>query len=66
MLDSGPSRELPVNASSVLLFDQAMRLQLIRTEIVRAAQELNRLKDQDLAELGINRNDIDDVIERYI
>ncbi|WP_170329601.1 hypothetical protein [Ruegeria arenilitoris] len=66
MLDSGSSRELPVNASSVLLFDQAMRLQLIRTEIVRAAQELNRLKDQDLAELGINRNDIDDVIERYI
>ena len=66
MLDSKINREPSVNASSVLLFDRAMRLQAIRSDIVRAAHELNRLSDQDLAELGINRSDIDDVIARYI
>lgn len=66
MLDFKPNREKPVSASSVLLFDRAMRLQAIKSDIVRAAQELNRLSDHDLAELGINRSDIDNVIERYI
>ncbi len=66
MLDSKPNHEPSARASSVLLFDRAMRLQAIRSDIVRAAQDLNRLSDQDLAELGINRSDIDDVIERYI
>lgn len=66
MLDFKPTRDAPIKASTVLLFDRAMRLQTIRTDIVRAAQELNRLSDQDLAELGINRSDVDDVIARYI
>ena len=66
MLDSKSDRDIPISASSVLLFDRAMRLQTIRSNIVRAAQELNRLSDQELADLGINRSDIEDVIERYI
>jgi len=66
MLDSNSDRNAPINASAVLLFDRAMRLQAVRANIVRAAQELNRLSDQELAELGINRSDIDETIERYI
>ncbi len=66
MLDSNSPRKTPVKASSVLLFDRAMRLHAIRSSIVRAAQELNRLSDQELADLGINRSDIDQTIERYI
>lgn len=66
MLDFKPNCKPPVSASSVLLFDRAMRLQGIRSDIVCAAQELNRLSDQDLAEIGINRSNIEDVIERYI
>ncbi|MES0825815.1 DUF1127 domain-containing protein [Ruegeria sp. SCP11] len=66
MFDSNSPRKTPVKASSVLLFDRAMRLHAIRSSIVRAAQELSRLSDQELADLGINRSDIDQTIERYI
>ncbi|WP_170349834.1 MULTISPECIES: DUF1127 domain-containing protein [Ruegeria] len=66
MFDFNPNRDQSINASSVLLFDRAMRLQAISSSIVRAAQDLNRLNDSELAELGINRSDIDTVIERYI
>jgi uncharacterized protein YjiS (DUF1127 family) len=66
MLDSKLTYEPPVRASSVLLFDRAMRLQAIKSDIVRAAQDLNRLSDQDLAELGINRSDVEAVIAQYI
>lgn len=66
MLDSKSNPETSVNASSVLLFDRAMRLQAIRSNIVCAAQELNRLSDHELADLGINRSDVEDVIDRYI
>ncbi|WP_152563354.1 DUF1127 domain-containing protein [Ruegeria halocynthiae] len=66
MLDSKPNRETPINASTVLLFDRAMRLQAIRSDIVRAAQELDGLSDHELADLGINRSDVNDTIERYI
>ncbi|MEW2919121.1 hypothetical protein AB1A64_18795 [Ruegeria sp. ANG10] len=66
MFDFNPRRDQSINASSVLLFDRAMRLQAISSSIVRAAQDLNRLNDSELAELGINRSDIDTVIERYI
>ncbi|WP_170410652.1 DUF1127 domain-containing protein [Ruegeria arenilitoris] len=66
MFDFNPNPDQSINASSVLLFDRAMRLQAISSSIVRAAQDLNRLNDSELAELGINRSDIDTVIERYI
>ncbi|CUK07078.1 hypothetical protein RUE5091_02889 [Ruegeria denitrificans] len=66
MLDVRSNQDMSINASSVLLFDRAMRLQAISSNIVRAAQELNSLSDNELAELGINRSDIENVIERYI
>ncbi|WP_170360670.1 MULTISPECIES: DUF1127 domain-containing protein [Ruegeria] len=66
MFDFNPNRDQSINASSVLLFDRAMRLQAISSSIVRAAQDLNRLNDSELAELGINRSDIETVIDRYI
>ncbi|WP_170515987.1 DUF1127 domain-containing protein [Ruegeria atlantica] len=66
MFDFNPNRDQSINASSVLLFDRAMRLQAISSSIVRAAQDLNRLNDSELAELGINRSDIESVIDRYI
>ncbi len=54
------------SASTLLLFDQAMKIQAIKGEIVGAAHELNRLSDSELSELGINRSDIEDTIARYI
>ncbi|WP_050605048.1 DUF1127 domain-containing protein [Ruegeria sp. 6PALISEP08] len=53
-------------ASALLLFDRAMRIRAISPDIVRAAQHLNALNDHQLSELGINRCDIEDTIERYI
>ena len=55
-----------VDPGALLLFDRAMRIEAISADIVRAAQELNRLSDHQLSELGINRSDIDDMIDRYI
>ncbi|WP_377192337.1 hypothetical protein [Ruegeria meonggei] len=66
MLDSQPTYDVSNTASAVLLFDRAMRVQSVRSDIVRAAQELGRLSDQQLAEIGINRIDIDNTIERFI
>ncbi|WP_420585875.1 DUF1127 domain-containing protein [Ruegeria sp.] len=66
MLDSSSNQEAAISASTVLLFDRAMRVQAIRADIVRAAQELSRLSDQHLADIGINRSDIEETIERYI
>ncbi|SLN47365.1 DUF1127 domain-containing protein [Ruegeria meonggei] len=66
MLDSQPTYDVSNTASAVLLFDRAMRVQAVRSDIVRAAQELGRLSDQQLAEIGINRIDIDNTIERFI
>ncbi|UAB90941.1 DUF1127 domain-containing protein [Ruegeria sp. SCSIO 43209] len=43
-----------------------MRIHAIRADIVCAAQELNRLSDSDLSELGINRCDVEAVIAQYI
>ncbi|WP_170766403.1 DUF1127 domain-containing protein [Ruegeria lacuscaerulensis] len=66
MLDTQANTDVKATASALLLFDRAMTMQSIRSDIVRAAQELNRLTDHQLSELGINRSDIDDTIERYI
>ncbi|MGV6804657.1 MAG: hypothetical protein ACWA49_10660 [Ruegeria sp.] len=57
---AGPS------ASALLLFDRAMRIHAVKEDIVRAAQHLNGLNDQQLSELGINRSDLEEMIERYI
>ncbi|WP_282171145.1 hypothetical protein [Ruegeria atlantica] len=61
-----PSKQLPPTNSALLLFDRAMRIRAISSEIVRAAQYLNSFSDQELSELGINRSDLDDTIQRYI
>jgi len=53
-------------ASALLLFDRAMRIRAISSDIVRAAQYLDSLPDNQLSELGINRSDIEDTIQRYI
>lgn len=66
MLDSiGMHDERPIS-SALRLFDRAMRIRAVQTDIVRAAQELNRLSDKQLSELGINRADVEDTIQRYI
>lgn len=66
MLDIKSIPETKAIASALPLFDRAMKVQAIRSDIVRAAQELNRLSDHELAELGINRSDLDDTIDRFI
>lgn len=67
MFDFIPSTNQPAPAASaLLLFDRAMRLRAISPDIVRAAQHLNGLTDHQLAELGINRSDVEDTIERFI
>ncbi|WP_298934479.1 hypothetical protein [uncultured Ruegeria sp.] len=53
-------------ASALLLFDRAMRIRAISPDIVCAAQQLNAMTDHQLSELGINRSDVEDTIERYI
>nr|WP_170613123.1 DUF1127 domain-containing protein [uncultured Ruegeria sp.] len=66
MLDTiGVHQERPI-ASALLLFDRAMQIRAVRSDIVRAAQELNRLSDNQLSELGINRSDLDETIQLYI
>lgn len=59
------SRHEPT-ASALLLFDRAMRIHAIKGDIVSAAQHLNTLSDHHLSELGINRSDLEETIERYI
>lgn len=54
------------SASALLLFDRAMRIRAVKDDIVRAAQHLGGLSDRQLSELGINRSDLEDTIERYI
>ncbi|WP_424831745.1 DUF1127 domain-containing protein [Ruegeria sp.] len=66
MLDTNVTVETGVPSSALLLFDRAMTMRAISGDIVRAAQELNRLSDHELSELGINRTDIEDVIAQYI
>ncbi|UWR02598.1 hypothetical protein K3740_16360 [Ruegeria conchae] len=66
MLDSNPNPKQTVSNSALLLFDQAMRMRAIQADIVRAGQELNRLSDFELSELGINRCDVEAVIAQYI
>ncbi len=66
MLDTMTIPETKTVASALLLFDRAMNVQAISSDIVRAAQELNRLSDHQLSELGINRSDIENTIDRYI
>lgn len=66
MLDSNQSPNQSPSTSALLLFDRAMKMRAIRTDIVCAAQELNRLSDNDLSELGINRCDLEAVIAQYI
>lgn len=66
MLDTNVTIENGVPGSALLLFDRAMTMRAISGDIVRAAQELNRLSDHELSELGINRTDIEDVIAQYI
>ncbi|MEM1005027.1 MAG: hypothetical protein AAF496_15720 [Pseudomonadota bacterium] len=67
MFDVIPPTEMQTpSASALLLFDRAMRIKAISTDIVRAAQYLNGLTDNQLSELGINRCDIEDTIERYL
>ncbi|WP_120634612.1 DUF1127 domain-containing protein [Ruegeria sp. EL01] len=53
-------------ASALLLFDRAMRIRAVSTDVVRAAQYLDSLSDHQLSELGINRCDIEHTIQRYI
>ncbi len=52
--------------SALQLFDRARRINSIKEDIVRAAQQLNSLSDKHLAELGLNRSEIEETIERYI
>ncbi len=66
MLDANPTQDQTVSASAVLLFDRAMKMRAIQADIVCAAQELNRLSDHELSELGINRVDVEAVIAQYI
>lgn len=66
MLDNNLVYEQGPSASALMLFDRAMQMRAIRTDIVRAAQELNRLSDRELSELGINRVDVEGVIAQYI
>lgn len=61
-----PANQPTPSATALLLFDRAMRIRAISPEIVRAAQYLDGLSDNQLAELGINRSDIEDTINRYI
>lgn len=61
-----PTNQPTPAASALLLFDRAMRIRAISDDIVRAAQYLNSMSDHQLSELGINRSDIEDTIERYI
>lgn len=67
MFDAIPTTTQPTpSATALLLFDRAMRIRAISSDIVRAAQYLDSLGDTQLAELGINRSDIEDTIQRYI
>ncbi len=66
MLDTNPIPNLKTSNSTLLLFDRAMRMRAISADIVRAAQDLNRLSDVELSELGINRCDVEAVIAQYI
>ncbi len=66
MLDANPTPKQTPSNSALVLFDRAMRMYAIRADIVCAAQELNRLSDSDLSELGINRCDVEAVIAQYI
>ncbi|WP_170346657.1 DUF1127 domain-containing protein [Ruegeria atlantica] len=67
MFDAIPPTNEPAPAvSALLLFDRAMRIRSISPDIVRAAQHLNALTDHQLSELGINRSDIEDTIQRFI
>ena len=66
MFDVIPPTDQSPTAGALLLFDRAMRINAIKEDIVRAAQQLNGLPDHQLAELGINRSDIEDTIDRYI
>ncbi|CUH47755.1 MULTISPECIES: DUF1127 domain-containing protein [Ruegeria] len=61
-----PSKQLPPTTSALQLFDRAMQLRAVSADIVRAAQYLNSFSDQELSELGINRSDLDDTIQRFI
>ncbi|NVO56222.1 DUF1127 domain-containing protein [Rhodobacteraceae bacterium B1Z28] len=67
MFDVIPPTNRPTSAASALmLFDRAMRIRAISADIVSAAQYLDGLSDRQLSEIGINRSDIEDTIERYI
>ncbi|MDA7966993.1 hypothetical protein [Ruegeria sp.] len=66
MLDTETTFDTGVSGSALLLFDRAMNMRAISTDIVRAAQELNRLTDHELSELGISRIDVEAVIAQYI
>ena len=66
MFDGNPVSEMTPAASALLLFDRAMKMRAISADIVCAAQELNRMSDHELSELGINRSDVEDIIQRYI
>ena len=61
-----PENQPPPSATALQLFDRAMRIRAISPELVRAAQYLDGLSDNQLADLGINRSDIEDTINRYI
>ncbi len=66
MFDAEPIIETGTNNSTLLLFDRAMQMRAISADVVNAAQELNRLSDHELSELGINRIDVEAVIAQYI
>ncbi len=66
MLDNTQMMNQSPSASALLLFDRVQRINSIKDDIVRAAQHLNSLPDHHLAELGLNRSEIEDTIDRYI
>lgn len=66
MLDTSQTWDQCPLSSALVLFDRAMQMRAIRRDIVSAAQELNRLSDRELSELGINRVDIEAVIAQFI
>ncbi|MEX0350262.1 MAG: DUF1127 domain-containing protein [Paracoccaceae bacterium] len=55
------------NLSQVLsVFDQARYVLSNRKAYLEAASRLNRMTDHELADIGVNRSEIDEVIRQHV
>ncbi|MDP5220929.1 DUF1127 domain-containing protein [Ruegeria sp. 2205SS24-7] len=55
------------NLSQVLsVFDQARYVLSNRRAYLEAASRLNRMTDHELADIGVNRSEIDEVIRQHL